>query len=211
MGTFNETAVVDYRSLFANQEKQTSRFPFLRAADKRKLPFLLVSFSVYTVYMYIFFKWKMENRSLVDFPESVYCLLIVQTEVCYFSVCWQRNKGKLSVCKWTKWTKQTCPPMHIALFPDEQQQLTIAGQTEPCSYKKSSSMSYFIFEWYIYLFFPSAFERVNLHVQLMLGMCIYFSSGEIWFFFGYRTNILVSLYSRLKWDETSTLNGPAYT
>jgi hypothetical protein len=87
MGTFNETAVVDYRSLFANQEKQTSRFPFLRAADKRKLPFLLVSFSVYTVYMYIFFKWKMENRSLVDFPESVYCLLIVQTEVCYFSVC----------------------------------------------------------------------------------------------------------------------------
>jgi hypothetical protein len=56
MGTFAETAIIDCRSLFADQEKQTSvfcfrlrktneilrfRFPF--AENKRKLPFSVSS------------------------------------------------------------------------------------------------------------------------------------------------------------------------
>jgi hypothetical protein len=56
MGTFTETAVVDYRLMFADQGKQTSvfrfrsndqmeacRFPFLFAANKLKLPFSAIT------------------------------------------------------------------------------------------------------------------------------------------------------------------------
>jgi hypothetical protein len=42
-------------------------------------------------------------------PCSWSVMLILQTEVCHLSVCWQRNKQKLSVCKQTKRTKRTCP------------------------------------------------------------------------------------------------------
>jgi hypothetical protein len=38
MGTFAETAIFDYRLSFADQRKQTSRFPFPFAANKRKFP-----------------------------------------------------------------------------------------------------------------------------------------------------------------------------
>jgi hypothetical protein len=36
MGTLVETAIIDYRISFADQEKQTSVFPFPFAANKRK-------------------------------------------------------------------------------------------------------------------------------------------------------------------------------
>jgi hypothetical protein len=41
-----ETAIVDYRLSFADKGKQTSVFCFPLAANKRKLAFLLVPFSV---------------------------------------------------------------------------------------------------------------------------------------------------------------------
>jgi hypothetical protein len=46
--------------------------------------------------------FQTENGSPGDFPWSIYRLLIVQTEVCRLSVCWRRNKQKVSVCKKTK-------------------------------------------------------------------------------------------------------------
>ncbi len=52
---------------------------------------------VYLIYIYV---WKMET-------ESVYRLLIVQTEVCRLSICLWINKRKLSVSKRTKQTKRT--------------------------------------------------------------------------------------------------------
>jgi hypothetical protein len=58
-------------------------------------------------------KQKTDNRSPGDFPYSVYCLLIMQTEICRLSVSWRRNKQKLSVCKRTKQTKRTCLSMLI--------------------------------------------------------------------------------------------------
>ncbi len=32
------------------------------------------------------------------------------------SVCWRRNKWRLSICKQIKWTKRTCPSMLIPLY-----------------------------------------------------------------------------------------------
>ncbi len=52
-----------------------------------------------------------ENGNPGDFPVSIYRLLIVQMEVCRLSLCLQRNKLKLSVCKRTKWTKWSCLSM----------------------------------------------------------------------------------------------------
>ncbi len=43
--------------------------------------------------------FQTENRSLGDFAKSLYCLLILQTEVCRWSVCLQRNKWKLPISK----------------------------------------------------------------------------------------------------------------
>jgi hypothetical protein len=40
MGTFAETAIVKYRLLFADQEKQTSVFRFSLQQTNRSLPFL---------------------------------------------------------------------------------------------------------------------------------------------------------------------------
>jgi hypothetical protein len=65
MGTFAETAIVDYRLSFADQGKKTSiyrfrlqqqtevcrnRFPF--ASYKQKLPFLDINTSVFQIYIY---------------------------------------------------------------------------------------------------------------------------------------------------------------
>jgi hypothetical protein len=69
--------------------------------------YIHLSLSIY-IYIYIYwymccsFERKMENGSPGNFPYAIYCLLIVQTEVCCLSVCLQRNKRKLSVCKRTK-------------------------------------------------------------------------------------------------------------
>jgi hypothetical protein len=79
--------------------------------------YIHISISIYsTVYININIyaavtNKKMENGSVGDFLSSVYHLLIMQMEVCRMSVCLQRNKRKLSICKWTKQTKQTCPSM----------------------------------------------------------------------------------------------------
>ncbi len=51
--------------------------------------------------------FQMENGSPGDFPQSVYRLLIVQTEVCRLSDWFPRNKRNFSVCKGTKQTKRT--------------------------------------------------------------------------------------------------------
>jgi hypothetical protein len=89
--------------------------------------FLLVLFSLYIyllkqhhfciriythIYMYVYIYAAISNRkrkprqfSLIRLP-----LLIGQTEVCRMSLCWPKNKWKLSVCKQTK---RTCPSLHI--------------------------------------------------------------------------------------------------
>ncbi len=53
-------------------------------------------------------KQRTANGSPGYFPKFVYRLLFMQMEVCRLSICWQRNKWKLSICKRTK---RTCPPM----------------------------------------------------------------------------------------------------
>jgi hypothetical protein len=80
------------------------RSPFAANGHYR---FPLVSFCVYIyiMFMYIYIlPFQMEYRSPADFPSSVFRLLIMQTEVCRLSVCWRRNKRKLSICEQTKWT-----------------------------------------------------------------------------------------------------------
>jgi hypothetical protein len=62
-----------------------------------------------TIYLYLL-PFEMENGRpgsfLIPLPFA-----LMQTEVCCLSVCWRRNKRKLSVCTWTKQTKRTCPTM----------------------------------------------------------------------------------------------------
>ncbi len=104
MGTFAETAIFDYHLSFADQGKQNSALRFC---------ILLVPFSVYIyvcmcicTYTYVYIcmyilhihihlymllfqtengKWKPKRFSLIR-------LMVV----CHLSVCWWRNKGKLS-------------------------------------------------------------------------------------------------------------------
>ncbi len=52
--------------------------------------------------------FQKENGGPGNFPLSVYRLFTMQTEGCLLSVCLQRSKRKLSVCKRTK---RTCPSM----------------------------------------------------------------------------------------------------
>jgi hypothetical protein len=66
-------------------------------------------------------KQKTKNRIPCDFSWSVYCLLIVQREFCCLSVCWRRNKRKLSVCNGTKRIRRsewTCPSTSVYRFKD---------------------------------------------------------------------------------------------
>jgi hypothetical protein len=51
MGMIAETADVRYRLSFADQGKQTFTFYFQFVENKRKMPFLLVLFSVYIQYI----------------------------------------------------------------------------------------------------------------------------------------------------------------
>ncbi len=51
---------------------------------------------------------KMESQAI--FLTHV---LTVQTEVCRLSLCWRRNKQKLSICKWTKRTLSSMYTTHI--------------------------------------------------------------------------------------------------
>jgi hypothetical protein len=76
MSTFAETAIVDYRLLFADQGKQTSKFhyslqqtngsfqfPLLFAANKWKLPIPISCGCSICIYM-LRFKRKMEAQAI---------------------------------------------------------------------------------------------------------------------------------------------------
>ncbi len=80
------------------------RYPF--CAYINILRWLHICFKIY-IYIYIYIlPFQMENgspgnNSLIHLLSAH--LLIMQIEVCHLSVCWWRNKRKLSVCKRTKW------------------------------------------------------------------------------------------------------------
>ncbi len=65
--------------------------------------FPLLLYECLNIHIYIYICWrfmkinKTEKASPGDFPEYVYPLLIVKTEVCLLSICWQ--------------TKRTCPSL----------------------------------------------------------------------------------------------------
>ncbi len=103
MGTFAETAIVDYSLLFADQGEQTSfsvfvrsrqkevcrfRFPFV--ANKRNVPFSVSSISVYiyieiyirNIYVYIYVAISKGKRKPRRFS-----LILDQTEV----ICLQKD------------------------------------------------------------------------------------------------------------------------
>jgi hypothetical protein len=74
---------------------ENGNFCLFAANGNGKLVYTAVSTHTYiyleneTIYIYIFaavFKQKMENGSPGDFTSSVYCLLIMQTEVSHLSV-----------------------------------------------------------------------------------------------------------------------------
>jgi hypothetical protein len=103
--------------------KTNFHFPF--AANQRKLPFsvsslfrvcVLYIYIIIYIYIYIYMLlFQTENGSPGDFSWSIYRLLIVQIEICRLSICWRRNKRKLSVCKRTRWTKRTCLSIYIRM------------------------------------------------------------------------------------------------
>jgi hypothetical protein len=68
--------------------------------------------------------FKTENGSQGGFPESVYRLFILQTEVCRLSVL-RKNKRKLCVCKRTKRNKCTCPSMEITKLVSQSESVRI--------------------------------------------------------------------------------------
>jgi hypothetical protein len=95
------------RQLICRYIRYIYKYIFPYAANKRSCRFPLVPFSIY---LYIYMPpFQTEKGSPGDFPWSIYRLLIVQTEVFRLSVCWRRNKQKLSVCKRTKRTFLSMP------------------------------------------------------------------------------------------------------
>ncbi len=85
MGTFAETAIVDYRLLFADQGKQTSVFRFRLRHGHRDTNMETRTWRHAHGDMKL--KYQMENGSPGDFAYFDYRLLIMQTEVCRLSVC----------------------------------------------------------------------------------------------------------------------------
>jgi hypothetical protein len=135
-------------SVFRLQNKRKFAVSVFRLQQiNRRCPFPLVPFSVYkyiywnssiridiyidismylyiypylhiNIYILIYIAVNTKNGSPSNFPQSVYCLLNVQTEVCPLSVCLRRNKWKFSVCKQTNRTKRTirtCPSMVLCM------------------------------------------------------------------------------------------------
>jgi hypothetical protein len=115
MGTFHETANVIYHLSSADKENKLP-FSISVCSKQMEVPISVSSaFHVYTengviyintyiceyiyIYIYCHFKRKTEGRGF--FLNSL--------NACSLSVCWRRNKRKLSVCKQTKRTKGTCP------------------------------------------------------------------------------------------------------
>ncbi len=135
MGTFAETANLDYRLSFVDQGK-VCHFRCLQQLNGSCL-FLIVPFSEYIfIYMYVYFihifisiyimcmyinihaavsNRKTENRSQGIFFLNVHCLFIVQMEVCLLPVWRRRNKRKLSICKRIKQTKQSAHLFQVCL------------------------------------------------------------------------------------------------
>ncbi len=107
-----QTEVCHFHFLLSKQTEFCHfRFPF--AANKWKLPFSL-SLSIYIC----IFLLKQQHVSIYTTISngkrkprqffSFYRLLIVQIKVCHLSICWWRNKRKLSVCLRNK---RACPSM----------------------------------------------------------------------------------------------------
>jgi hypothetical protein len=109
-------------------QKNNGSLPFLFAINKWKLPFSIyirvyIEMAAY-IYIYIYiciciyicchFKWRMEAQVIFLNPFKI----CSSANKSLSSVrLFQRNKQKLSVCKWIKWikwikwTKRTCPFM----------------------------------------------------------------------------------------------------
>ncbi len=106
MGTFAETAIVDYHLLLVNQGIQTSVFRFRLQQKKRKfavslfrlqpqikLPFSVSSiFGIYQhtlLFQYIYTYAALSNGKQIPRQFLLICfrLLIMQMEVCGLSVC----------------------------------------------------------------------------------------------------------------------------
>jgi hypothetical protein len=79
------------------QTNRSCRFPYIQKENGLgfRFPFETPAYTYIHRYIYIYlyyihmlqFKWKTENGSPGDFPQSLYHWLIVQTEVCHLSVC----------------------------------------------------------------------------------------------------------------------------
>ncbi len=123
MGTFAETAIIDYNLLCADQgnklpfslsvfRKQTEvcrfRFPF--AENKKKLPFSIRSVlrsGNRDIYMrHVDMETSSRKRNPGQFSLIHLLFALCANGSLSFAFCW-RNKRRLSICKWTKRTKQT--------------------------------------------------------------------------------------------------------
>jgi hypothetical protein len=109
MGMFAEIVHVDYRFSFVDQGKQTSVFRFYLQQTNRSCRIPLVTFFCkyicINVHIHIDIYNDVSKRNGKRNPRSFFKL---QTVDCHLSVCWQRNRRKLSICKWTR---RTCPSM----------------------------------------------------------------------------------------------------
>ncbi len=140
MGTFVETAIVDYRLSFADREKTNFFFlfsicsikrKFAIATNKRKLPFSISSIYCTFLYLrkmelqtyiYICFYFKRKTEAQAFFLLSSYCTYAHCANESGLSVCWQSNKPMLSIFKQNKWTKRAGPSMvfsHITSIRQE--------------------------------------------------------------------------------------------
>ncbi len=61
MGTFAETAIIDYHLLFADQEKQTSVFRFRGQQTDGSLSFPLIDCSKQTATVFSYFRFRLGN------------------------------------------------------------------------------------------------------------------------------------------------------
>ncbi len=127
MGTFAGRTIVKYCLSFANQGEKTSvfhihlqltnePFHFQCAGNKRKLSFSIHSLFRVCVCVHVgcHFKRKMEAQAISLISSSfAHCA----NGSLLFVLLLTRNKQTLSVCKWTKWTKQTWSSIFFKSVP----------------------------------------------------------------------------------------------
>ncbi len=89
--------------------------------------------------MYVYCRFKHENgkRNPKRFSLSPFTVVHCANEGCHLSVCFQRNKQKLPICKRTKQTKQSCPSMALVKSILNVVSVTDKG-TEMCVYPGGS-------------------------------------------------------------------------